>query len=331
MDPALACTRGGQGDRALRLRPLGQTGLVVTELCFGVLPIGPIQRGVPAALGAQVIGRAIEGGVNFLDTAQVYRTYDYIRPAIAGREDQVIIASKSAAASYQDMRAAVQEALAALGVSRLGLFHLHAARTTPEVYSERAGALRCLIEAKRAGVIGAVGIATHSVSTVRAGAERDDIDVIFPILNLLGLGILHGTRDQMLDAVRYAGRQGKGLYCMKTLGGGNLLGNMREALGFVRAVPEFASYAIGMVTAEEVDMNLAIFRGAMAAPVDDQRGREAKSVRVLAFCQGCGRCVQACPNHAIVVEAGRAVVDHQRCLLCGYCGPDCPEFAIRIV
>jgi aryl-alcohol dehydrogenase-like predicted oxidoreductase len=296
-----------------------------------VLPIGPIQRAVPADQGARVIARAIEGGVNFLDTAQSYRTYDHIRPAIAGRQHSVIVASKSAAASYEDMRAAIQEALAELGVDRIGVFHLHAARTTPEVFEQRAGALRCLVDAKRAGVIGAVGIATHSVTAARASAERDDIDVIFPILNVGGLGILHGSRDDMLAAISCAGQRGKGLYCMKALGGGNLLDNMRAALAFVRAVPEFASYAIGMVTEQEVDMNLAIFSGAMPAPASDQRGLARKGLRVLSFCLGCGKCVEACPNDALSVETGKAALDPGKCLLCGYCAPVCPQFAIRIV
>jgi len=315
----------------LRRTLLGQTGLEVSQLCFGVLPIGPAQLNVPAEQGSAVIARAIDGGVNFLDTAQSYRTYAHIRPALAGRKHDVIVASKSAAASYEDMRAAIREALTELDVEHIGVFHLHAARSTPEVFADRAGALRCLVEAKAAGVIGAIGIATHSVTVTRAGADRDDIDVIFPILNVKGLGILHGDRDGMVAAVQYAATRGKGLYAMKVLGGGNLLDDMRGALDFALAIPELASLAVGMVTAEEVDMNLAIFGGQMAAPAVGAGGFTKKQLTVLSLCKGCGTCAQICPNYAISVDQGRAVLDRSLCLLCGYCAPVCPEFAIRIV
>jgi uncharacterized protein len=48
-------------------------------------------------------------------------------------------------------------------------------------------------------------------------------------------------------------------------------------------------------------------------------------------CKGCGACEQFCPNDAIHVMDGRAVVDPERCLLCGYCVPHCPQFQIRLI
>lgn len=316
---------------ALKINRLGQTGLKVTQLCFGALPIGPNQLAVPVAEGAQVIGLALDSGVNFVDTAQSYRTYDYIEPALAGRRDKVIIASKSAAASYEDMEAAIKQALAALKLERIGIFHLHAARVTPEVFEQRAGALRCLVEAKRAGIIQAVAIATHSVTTLREAARRDEIDVIMPIINIKGLGILHGSRDEMVEAIRYAAGQGKGLYAMKVLGGGNLLDDMRSALRFAFGLPELASMAVGMVSRTEVEANVRIFSGLVEAPDPDSSVFQVKTMNVMSFCQGCGTCVDACPNLALTVVGGKAVVDRELCLLCGYCAPVCPQFAIRVV
>jgi aryl-alcohol dehydrogenase-like predicted oxidoreductase/Pyruvate/2-oxoacid:ferredoxin oxidoreductase delta subunit len=316
---------------ALRVNRLGQTGLDVTQLCFGVLPIGPNQLAVPVARGAEIVGQALDAGVNFVDTAQSYRTYDYIAPALAGRKDSIIVSSKSPASSYEDMKKAIAEALTALGVERIGIFHLHAARTTPEVFEQRAGALRCLVDAKRAGVIQAVGIATHSVTTTRAAAQRDDIDVVFPIINVRGLGILHGTRDEMVDAIRYAHSLGKGLYAMKVFGGGNLLSDMREALDFVLGIPELAAMAVGMVSSDEVAANVRIFSGLDEAPGAGGNVFRTKTMTVMSFCQGCGTCIDACPNLALSIVAGKAVLDRDLCLLCGYCAPVCPQFAIRVV
>jgi len=320
-------------DHGIRVSPLGETGIEVTQLCFGVLPIGPAQLNVPADEGAGVVAAALDGGVNFLDTAQSYRTYGHIRPALAARQrpEDVVIASKSAAASYEDMKDAINQARQELGRDQIDVFHLHAARVTPEVFAQRAGALRCLVEAKRAGVIRATGISTHSVTVTRAAAERDDIDVIFPIINRLGLGILHGTLDEMVAAVNYGAARGKGLYAMKVFGGGNLLTDMRSALDFVLAIDGFASIAVGMVRTEEVAMNLAIFSGRMPAPGDGEAEFTQKKLTIMGFCKGCGICVETCPNHALSLVRDKAFLDETKCLLCGYCAPACPEFAIRIV
>ena len=57
---------------------LGKTGIEVSVAGFGVLPMGPSQLALPVEEGAAVIRYALERGINFLGTAQYYRTYPYI-------------------------------------------------------------------------------------------------------------------------------------------------------------------------------------------------------------------------------------------------------------
>jgi aryl-alcohol dehydrogenase-like predicted oxidoreductase len=61
---------------------LGNTGINVSKLCFGGLIIGPLQANLPSYQGAQIILKAIELGVNFIDTAELYGTYPHIREAL---------------------------------------------------------------------------------------------------------------------------------------------------------------------------------------------------------------------------------------------------------
>ncbi len=63
-------------------RMLGRTDLAVSCVGIGVLPMGPGQLDLPLDEGASVICDALRRGINFIDTAQYYRTYPYIRRAL---------------------------------------------------------------------------------------------------------------------------------------------------------------------------------------------------------------------------------------------------------
>ena len=55
---------------------------MVTPIGFGVLTVGNTQLNLPVEEGAEVLRYALERGINFLDTAQYYETYPYIREAL---------------------------------------------------------------------------------------------------------------------------------------------------------------------------------------------------------------------------------------------------------
>lgn len=313
---------------------LGAMGIEVTELCFGVLPMGPAQFGLEPEKGGDLILEGIERGINFVDTAQSYRTYAHIRrafDALGSKADGVVVATKSTAQTYEDMKKAVDEARIALDRDVIDVFHLHAARVTASVFEERRGALECLLEMKQKGVVRAVGISTHSVEVVKRAAGEPEIDVVFPIINIEGLGILHGSREDMEKAIALAASNGKGLYAMKALGGGNLLQNREKAFAYVRGLEGISSVAVGMVNRDELEMNLRIFENQEVPPELAARTVHSKRLTVQAFCRGCGTCVRICPNGAMSVVDGKAKHDPSKCILCGYCAPVCPEFAIRLV
>ena len=76
---------------------LGKTGIKVTEMCFGALPIGPLQANISVEEGAKLIRAALERDINFIDTAEAYKTYPHIKKALEGYNYEVIIATKSSA------------------------------------------------------------------------------------------------------------------------------------------------------------------------------------------------------------------------------------------
>jgi len=311
---------------------LGKTGITVTEMCFGALPIGPLQANISVEKGAKLIRAVLEKGINFIDTAEVYKTYPHIKKALEGYNREIIIATKSSAKRYQEMEQSIKGTLTSLNRTYIDIFLLHAARVTPSVFEEREGALQCLKDYKAKGILRAIGISTHVVEVVRRAAEIKEIDIIFPIINKLGIGIVGGSIEDMIKAISDAHKAGKGLYAMKALGGGHLIDQLEEAFNFVRKIQGISSIAVGMVSQEELELNIKIFNNEeIPQELFTQKIRPNKRLFISSFCKGCGTCIKTCPNNALSLENGKAVVDHKLCILCGYCNPVCPEFAIRLI
>lgn len=314
----------------MEYRDLGASGLKVSEFCFGALPMGPMQKDISPEEGGALMRMAFEHGVNFVDTAQMYRTYPHIRAALAGYGGEVVIASKSVAATYAEMEQAVQEALSELGRDYVDIFLLHAARVKPDVFEQRAGAWECLQYYKKQGCLKAIGISTHSVAVAQEALKHAELDILFPIINYKGMGILDGDLAGMRAVIAEAAAAGKGVYAMKALAGGALLSELPQAVDFVRKLAGVQSLALGITSEAELRMDLRLFAGESLSKEELAAIKCSKRLHFMPFCSGCGNCSVVCPSLAISMVGERPQVDVNKCVLCGYCTPRCPEFAIRL-
>lgn len=310
---------------------LGRTDIEVTRLCFGALPIGPLQKNLSIPEGSKVIEYALNSGINFIDTAQGYKTYPYIKTALENTGIHPVIATKSTAIDYEEMEKAIFEALESMNIDYIDIFHLHAARANPDVFEVRRGALDCLLDYKKKGIIKAVGISTHSVEVVEAAAYRNEIDVVFPLINKIGRGVLEGTVAGMEKAIDDCRENGKGIYLMKVLGGGTMIDDFESSIEYALGLGKQYSIAIGMISKEEVEFNTKYFNG-----FKDLEGiikiKNKKEVRVSqGMCIGCGTCISVCHSDAIDFDENeKAFIDQSKCIQCGYCVASCPEFCIRV-
>lgn len=310
---------------------LGRTGIEVTELCFGALPMGPLQKNVSPAECSEMLVKALQQGVNFVDTAQMYKTYKPIKMAMDKTGIRPVIATKSTVSTYEDMQKAVDEALSEFEIDCIDIFLLHAARAKDTVFEDRKGALECLLENRRKGRIKAVGISSHSIPVIRKASDNPSIDIVLSILNLTGVGLIDGNRSDMEDAVQACIKNGKGVYLMKALAGGVLTPRYDEAMSYVRAIPGVASIAVGMVKMPEAEYNLKYFKGQNPGKLA-QSLVEAKEYQVFrTICISCGKCIDICGADAISKVEGKAKIDESKCVRCGYCFGACPQFAIRMV
>lgn len=309
---------------------LGSTGIIVSRLCFGGLIIGPLQANLSVEAGAATIVSALELGVNFIDTAELYGTYPHIREAIKKVTNKPVIASKSYAYSWEGASESLEKARKGLNLDVIDIFMLHEQESRLTLRGHRE-ALEYYLTAKQKGLVKAVGVSTHNIEVVNACAEMPEVDVIHPIINKSGLGIGDGGIDEMLAAVKKAFDAGKGIYSMKPLGGGNLLSSFSESMNFVLDIPFIHSIALGMQTVDEVIMNVSIFNGeAVPEETANALKNRKRKLHIDYWCEGCGKCVERCTHKAISIIGGKAKVRHEVCVLCGYCSSVCPQFAIKV-
>lgn len=316
---------------------LGNTDIYVSPVAFGVLTVGNTQLNLPVEEGAELIKYALSKGINFFDTAQYYQTYPYLKEALRDvdmskdAEDRPVICTKSLDLSYEEMEYAIEEALRDMELETIDIFLLHEVRQDPD-WDMRQGAWQCLKDYKAKGTIRAIGVSTHHVDVAEKMADIPECDVVFPLINFAGLGIRKGegpgTSDEMAAAIKKCHEAGKGVFAMKAFGGGNLTGQYRKALDYVSSLEGIDSIMVGIGKTEEIDRLVAFAEGTL--PEDYQPDISNKKIHIdPGDCEGCGTCIERCPNKAIFRnDRGIAEVNHDICLTCGYCAPVCPVRAI---
>lgn len=311
---------------------LGRTGIRVSELCYGTLTFSPLQADLPPERAGELLRYAFSRGINFLDTAQYYSNYPHIRAGLKSWNGDVVISTKCYAYDKAGAESALEEARRELDRDVIDIFMLHEQES---IYTLKGHmeALETFWNYKEKGVIRAVGASTHHVAAVR-GAMSVGLDVLHPLINLEGIGIADGTREEMEAALTDASALGIGIYTMKSLGGGNLFRRAEECLRYAFSLPFAASRAIGMQSEEEIDANVTFAETGAFRP-EEKKALEGRRRHLIVEeeCIGCGNCAKKCSQKAIKLINGQkpAVVDLEKCVLCGYCAKSCPVCAIKVI
>lgn len=141
-------------------KPLGRTGVDIPEIGMGAWNY----KGDPA-----IMHRALELGSFLIDTAESYRTEPQVGRAVQGKRDDYFIATKVSPEhlSYDDVLAAAERSLKALGTDRIDLYQLHA--PSPHVPIQET--MRAMDDLVAAGKVRFVGVSNFSVEELREADE----------------------------------------------------------------------------------------------------------------------------------------------------------------
>ena len=292
--------------------------------------MGPLQRNLPLVQGVGLLESAFSQGVNFLDTAEIYGTYPYVKEALRIKPDAVVC-TKSYSYDTATAEASFRAAVEGMGREYLDVFLLHEQESRHTIRGHWQ-AIEYFLKKKREGYIGALGISTHYIAGVEGANRYPELDIIFPLINQTGIGIADGSAALMLEKIEQAYALGKGVIAMKPLGGGHLINDRHAALDFILEQTCIHTIAIGIQSEAELRYNCAVFSGeepadGLLSEIDAQQ----RQLMIHDWCTGCGSCVQRCKNHALTLKDGKATVDTQKCALCGYCAAVCPQFCIKVI
>ena len=185
----------------MEYRPLGRTGIEVSEIGFGGWAIGGDAWGpVEDAESIAAMERALELGVTFLDTADVYgdgRSEELVARVIDGRRDRVVVSTKGGLMGHHREPArgpvydtsdkvidAFDASLRRLGTDYVDVYWCHIWWADP---AETAAFTEAFQRLKDAGKVRAVGVSTDSFDHLRAsqegGAGIDAVQLDYSILN----------------------------------------------------------------------------------------------------------------------------------------------------
>jgi aryl-alcohol dehydrogenase-like predicted oxidoreductase len=155
-------------------RPLGRTGVQVSKLCLGTMMFGAWGN-TDHDDSIRIIHRAMDAGVNFVDSADVYsagESEEIVGKALKGRRDDVVLATKFFMPMGEDPNRrggsrrwivkAVEDSLRRLGTDWIDLYQVH--RPSPDIdVDETLGALTDLV---RAGKVRYIGSSTFPPSRI---------------------------------------------------------------------------------------------------------------------------------------------------------------------
>ena len=266
----------------MKYKVLGKTGLKISQMGFGGIPI---QR-IDAAGTRKLMEQMVEAGINYIDTARGYTVSEaFLGEALAGIRNKFVLATKSMARTKEAMAADIDISLNNLKTDYIDLYQVHnpTVAQLQQVVAE-GGALEALMEAKAAGKIGHLGLTAHSLEVFEMALSMDWVETIMFPYNIVE------TQGEKLIAK--CAEKNVGFICMKPLAGG-AIEDATLAMRFCCANENVSVVIPGMAEPKELDQNLAAVND--ESPLSAAENAKITTIRRELGTQFCRRCNYCAP------------------------------------
>ncbi len=249
------------------LRPVADTGLMISPVGFGTVKLGrneqvkyPTAFDIPDdAKARELLALARDLGINLLDTAPAYGTSEErLGSLIKGQRDHWVICTKVGEEfengqsrfdfTPEHIRFSIERSLKRLKTDYLDMVLVHSDGNDCDIL-ERYGCLEVLNDLKKAGLIRATGMSTKTVDGGIRTLQQADCAMVTWNLNEQG-------EKAVLD---YAAQQGKSILVKKALASGHLVTGsdpVQQSMDFVFGHPGVTSAILGTINPTHMRQNI---------------------------------------------------------------------------
>ena len=317
----------------MQYRTLGKTGLNISRLGFGGIPI----QKVDAETTKTLIHAMLEKGINYIDTARGYTvSEEFLGYALEGVRDKFMLATKSMSRTKDAMAADIDISLTNLKTDYIDLYQIHnpTAEQLDQVVAP-GGALEALLEAKTAGKIGHIGVTAHTTAIFEKAIAYDWVETIMFPYNII--------ENQGEALMRQCTEKNIGFIVMKPLAGG-AIDDLELALRYICANSDVSVVIPGMYDVKEIEQNLAAVEN--ESPFTEAELQKMDDIRNSLGTNFCRRCNYCQPCSAGIGISGLFILEGyydryglqdwaqsrydatpikaSACIDCGVCEPRCP-------
>ncbi len=324
-----SCTH--KAENSMTYRPLGNTGLMVSEVSIGC---GGFEK-LDSAQSAELMAVALDSGMNYID---IYDANPKVRSnigyALRGRRDEMIIqghigtvwvnGQHKRTRDVEETRAGFEDLLQRLGTDHIevGMIHI---TDSPAEWQELEGSpyLDYVKQLKKEGKIKHIGVSSHNAEVALMAAKSGWIEVIMfslnPAFDRLRGGAIpweEGAMDNLqagIDPVRvefydYCATHGIGVTVMKTFGGGGRLLDAKQSplgvaytpeqcIAYCLAKPCISTCILGIDNMDELMTDLHWLQATDAEKDYTTVGKRevAKAGGDCTYCNHCSPCPQGIP------------------------------------
>jgi uncharacterized protein len=293
-----------KGVHRMQYRKLGNTGLEVSVIGLGAVQLDSSRTDY----AVQIVQRAIDLGVNYIDTARAYGDSEIkIGIALKGQRERAYVSTKAYERTCDAAWRQINESLERLQMDYVDNLHLHSLFDIHDldVRTGPGGALSAAIRARDQGIVRHIGCTAHTSAVLIEALGRFDFETILVPMNII-------EREPLDILIPLCQQKGVGVTIMKPVATGLLPATL--ALKWLAGQP-IASAVPGCTTLEEIEENARVGQLPDFA-LSPQEAQRAEALRVeweRRRCRLCGACIP-CPKGIYLSDAlgSDVVYDHYR-------------------